>query len=123
MLASNEDFVMPTYTIRTNFLLTDRAREIIDAFIPRRIPTHESEPLPYLAWAYGVRQMDGAKVIKQSGPGYILGAIERSKINDGIVIALDDKRHFAVALRDSYDERLIYTVDCVDRQFTIVATR
>lgn len=110
---------MPSYTVCSNFLLTDRMRGVIDAFLPRQ--EESKELLPYLAWALEVRQMDGEKIIKRTGPGYVLGAIERMMINDGIVIAVDQDRHIAIALRDAYDDQLTYTVDCVDRQFSIVA--
>lgn len=115
---------MPAHIIRTNFLLTDRMRNVIDAFMPRRARGDGADDmLPYLAWALGVRQMDGPKVIKQSGPGYVLGAIERDRINEGIVVAIDNNRPVAFALRDAYNDQLRYTVDCVDRKFTVVASR
>ena len=106
----------------TNFILSNRVREIIDAFVPRSDEEIMGPvQLPYFAWALGGKEMNGETVVRTFGPGYTLGSIGPKQIDERIVIARDNGRSVAFALRDPYDPLATYLVDCVDRRFSIVA--
>jgi sulfur oxidation c-type cytochrome SoxA len=91
---------------RANFRFSQRARSALDALAPStgKPTASQTNILPYIFWAYEVRQMKDDEVVKRAGPGYFLGVIPSNSIKEGLVIARDGDRFVALALKEAYQE-------------------
>ncbi len=106
---------------KSNFRFSQNAHDALQALSTPKITmdTNNSTLLPYIFWAYEVRQMKDSEIVKRAGPGYFLGLIQAKSARDDAIVARDGDMFVALALREPFEEFSEYFVDCEQKSFSV----